>query len=148
MKKLLFFSVITVLLTITVNSYSQVGITSYSVYAFGINSSTDKKITAELKAFANRPLDDLLFEAAFLYNFKPASYHRFSAGLGLNAGPFRGFDHIHAITVPVQIEIFPLQDFKKLSLLFELCPEFIVEHDPELRTLWGIRYSFGGDAGD
>lgn len=82
-------------------------------------------------------------EIDVFYNFKPGAYHRFSVGLGLNALPFGEFDQIQALTIPAQIEIYPLQDFKKLSLLFELTPEFVVEGDINIRSLWGIRYTFG-----
>lgn len=143
MKKLFVFISIAFLLTFSVKSFSQMGVTSYSIYALGINTSQNNMISGELKTFANRAIDDLLMEIDFFYNFKPRTYHRFSVGLGLNAGPFREFDHIHAITIPAQIEIYPLQDFKKLSFLFELTPEIFVEDDLNIRSLWGIRYTFG-----
>ncbi len=117
--------------------------TNYSIYALGINTSQNNMISGELKTFANRAIDDLLMEIDVLYNFKPRTYHRFSGGFGLNTGPFRGDDHIYALTIPAQIEIYPLNDFKKLSLLFELTPEIVVEDDLNIRSLWGIRYSFG-----
>lgn len=119
------------------------GVTSYSIYALGINTSQNKVISGELKTFANRGIDDLLMEIDVFYNFKPRTYHRFSVGVGLNAGPFREYDHIYALTIPAQVEIYPLQDFKKLSFLIELAPELFVEDDVNLRSLWGIRYTFG-----
>jgi len=143
MKKQFVFFAITFLLISSVNSYSQIGVTSYSIYALGVNTIQNKMISGELKTFANRTIDDLLMEIDLFYNFKPKTYHRFSVGLGLNAGPFREFDHINAFTIPAQIEIYPLQDFKKLSLLFELATEIVVESDINIRSLWGIRYTFG-----
>jgi hypothetical protein len=143
MKKKFVFFAITFLVTLSVKSFSQMGVTSYSIYALGINTSQNKLISGELKTFANRNIDDLLMEIDVFYNFKPRTYHRFSVGFGLNAGPFREFDHIYALTIPAQIEIYPLQDFKKLSLLFELTPEIVVEDDLNIRSLWGIRYTFG-----
>lgn len=143
MKKLFVFIAITFLLTISVKSYSQMSVTSYSIYALGINTSQNKMISGEFKTFANRTIDDLLMEIDVFYNFKPRTCHRFSVGLGLNAGPFREFDHIKSFTIPAQIEIYPLQGFKKLSLLFELAPEIVVEDDLNIRSLWGIRYTFG-----
>lgn len=134
---------ITFLVTLSVTSYAQIGVTSYSIYALGVNTSQNKTISGEFKIFANRAFDDLLMEIDVFYNFKPRTYHRFSVGLGLNAGPFRKFDHIHAFTIPAQIEIYPLQDFKNLSLLFELAPEIVIEDDLNIRSLWGIRYTFG-----
>lgn len=143
MKTLFRFTVISILLVFCAGTYAQMGVTSYSIYALGINTSQNKTISGELKTFANRNLDDVLMEIDGFYNFTPGNYHRFSIGLGLCAGPFRGNDHIHALTLPAAIEIYPLQEFKKLSILFELAPEFVVDDDTHLRYLWGIRYSFG-----
>jgi hypothetical protein len=143
MKKLFVFIVITFLLTLSVKSYSQMGVSCYSIYALGINTSQNNMISGELKTFANREIDELLMEIDIFYNFNPKTYHRFSVGLGLNAAPFREFDHIYALTIPSQIEIYPLKDFKKLSLLFELAPQIVVEDDIHIRSLWGIRYTFG-----
>src|SRR5690554_1635271 len=113
--------------------FSQMSVTSYSIYSLGINTSQNKMISGELKIFANRPIDNLIMETDMFYNFKPRAYHRFSVGVGINFGPFYGFDHINAITIPAQLEIFPLQKFKKLSLLLELTPEFIIESDINIR---------------
>ncbi|MDZ7775432.1 MAG: hypothetical protein U5L09_07365 [Bacteroidales bacterium] len=96
-----------------------------------------------MKTFANRSFEDLLVEIDGFYNFKPRKYHRFSIGIGINVGPFRGFDQIHAFTIPASLEVYPLQDFKRISLLFELTPEIIIEDNLNLRSLWGIRYTFG-----
>jgi hypothetical protein len=56
------------------------GVTSYSVYSLGINTSQNKTISGELKTFANRAFEDLLMEADIFYNFEPGTYHRFSIG--------------------------------------------------------------------
>ncbi len=127
----------------SLNSYSQIGITSYSVYALGVNANQDHKISFELKAFANRDMEDLMLEFAPFYNFKSSTYHQFSVGAGLNVQPFTGDDIVYAITIPGQLQIWPLQDFKRLSLVFELAPEFVVDNDVNLRSFWGIRYAFG-----
>lgn len=143
MKKQLVFLSLTFLLAFSTKSFSQIGISTYSIYALGINTSQNKMISGELKTFANKNIEDLLMEIDVYFNFKPREYHRFSIGLGINAGPFRSFDRIHAFTIPAQLEVYPLQNFKKLSLLFELSPEFVVEEDVFIRSLWGIRYTFG-----
>jgi hypothetical protein len=119
------------------------GITSYSIYAIGLNTSQNNRISGEIKTFANRAIEDLDLEVNCFYNFKSRQYHRFSIGLGVNFVPFKDFDRVYALTVPVSLEIFPLQDFKKISLLFELTPEILPEDGVNLRTLWGIRYTFG-----
>jgi hypothetical protein len=143
MKKIFGFIAIAFLLILSDKTYSQIGITSYSIYALGINTSQNKLISGELKLFANRSVYDLSMEIDVFYNFAPKAYHSFSLGLGLNAGLFREFDRFNALTIPVQIQIYPLQDFKKLSLIVELTPEFVVEDDLHIRNLWGIRYRFG-----
>ncbi len=143
MKKLMRLFAVTVFMAMFVNSYSQIGVTSYLNYTLGINTSQNKVISGELKTFANRTIDNLLMEVDIFYNFKPRTYHRFSVGVGLNATPFIGGDIMNAITIPAQLEIYPLQNFKKLSFLFELTPEFVIESDVNLRSLLGIRYTFG-----
>jgi hypothetical protein len=142
MKKLFVLISMTFLLTSSIKSFSQIGVTSYSIYALGINTSQNNIISGELKTFANRSIDDLLMEIDVFYNFKPKTYHRFSIGLGLNMVPGREFDRMHALTIPAQLEVYPLQNFKKLSLLFELTPEIIENYDINIRSLWGIRYTF------
>ncbi len=123
--------------------YSQFGITSYSIYALGINTNQNRMISGEFKTFTNRTFENIAMELDAFYNFKACEYHRFSAGIGLNAFPFAGADQIHSLTFPLELEVFPLKDFKKLSFLFELTPEYVVEEDFNLRYLWGIRYTFG-----
>jgi hypothetical protein len=72
--------VATFMVLICFNSYAQMGVTSYSVYSLGINTSQNKTISGELKTFANRAFEDLLMEADIFYNFEPGTYHRFSIG--------------------------------------------------------------------
>lgn len=144
MKRLKLF-IIPSLLFLSSAIFAQMGVTSYSVYAVGINTSQDKSISGELKVFANKPIEDTDLEISCFYNFKPRQYHRFSAGVGLNFVPFEETDMLYAITIPASIEIFPLQNFKKVSLLFELAPEIFPEDGANLRSLWGIRYTFGGN---
>jgi len=49
MKKNVFIFII--LLFGSIKSFSQISVTSYSIYAFGINTSKEKKINVELKSF-------------------------------------------------------------------------------------------------
>lgn len=137
------FLILFILFTRSIDSFSQIGITSYSINSLGINTSQNNQISGEIKTFANRPLKDVLMEIDGFYNFKPRAYHRFSIGLGVNVAPFRNYDQFHAVTIPAAIEIYPLRDFKKLSLLFELAPEILPENGVNLRSLWGVRYTFG-----
>lgn len=132
-----------VLSFLSMESFSQMGVTSYSIYSIGVNTSQNKRISAELKVFTNRPFEDTFLELDAFYNFKPSPYHRFSLGLGVNTNPFIGDAQFYALTIPVALQIYPLQDFKRLSLLFELTPEIVTEANVNLRSLWGIRYTFG-----
>jgi len=135
--------VLIIMLLVSIKVQSQVGVTAYSIYALGVNTSQNHPISGELKLFTNRNYEELLTEADIFYNFKAREYHRFSVGLGLNIEPFEDYDIIYALTIPASIEIYPLKEFKKLSLLFELAPEIRPEEDLNIRFLWGIRYSFG-----
>lgn len=132
-----------VLSFLSMESFSQMGVTSYSIYSVGVNTSQNKPISGEFKVFANRPLEDVSFEVDAFYNFKPREYHRFSVGLGVNINSISEIDRFYALTIPVALQIYPLQDFKRLSLLVELTPEIVTEANANLRSLWGIRYTFG-----
>ncbi len=130
-------------LSISPNIFAQVGLTSYSVYAIAVNTDQNRRISGELKTFTNRQINEIFMEPAVFYNLKPSKYHRFSFGLGVKLAPLIGDDHIYALTIPVSLEVYPVPDFKKISILFELAPELIVEQSADLRSLWGIRYTFG-----
>ncbi len=122
---------------------AQVGITSYSIFALGVNTDQNKRISGEVKLLGNRNLDIIQLEPTVFYNFKPRAYHRFSLGVGVNFAPFLEFDRVQWFVFPVQLEVYPLQNFKQLSLMFEFSPEIGVEDGVAVRNLWGIRYSFG-----
>lgn len=116
--------------------------TGYTNYVVGINTNKDKPISFEAKVFAYNYVDELPMEFNAFYNFKTREYHRFSVGLGINVSPFRGFDEINSIVIPASLEIFPMKDFKRIAIVFELTPEIRIEDDVVLRSLIGIRYSF------
>lgn len=116
--------------------------TGYTNYVLGINTNKHKTISFEAKVFANNYVDELPMEFNAFYNFKTREYHRFSVGFGINVSPFRGFDEINSIVFPASLEIFPIKDFKRIAVVFELTPEIRIEDDILLRSLIGIRYSF------
>jgi hypothetical protein len=137
--------IILILAFASLNTYAQINLTSYSVYSLGIGTSTDKKISGELKSFLNSSVYDLSFEVSAMYNFKAQEYYRFSAGLGFNFSPFTGGeDEVegNAFTIPCQLEIFPLQNFRQLSFVMELAPQYLLDDEWRFRYLWGIRYAF------
>ncbi len=123
--------------------FAQWGVTSYSIYSFGVNTSQSKKFSLELKVFGNQSIDQSNVEADLFYNFVEKEFHQLSIGLGINILPLGDFDRIHSIAVPFQLQIFPLRDMKKLSFLIEISPEYIPEETLNLRHLWGVRYRFG-----
>jgi len=132
-----------IILSLCFKAQGQVGITDYSIYALAINTSQNHLFSGEMKMFLNRNIEDVLFELDGFFNFKTREYHRFSVGVGINVGPFIEGDPLFALTFPSSLEIYPLKDFKKISLLFELAPELYSEGEVDIRLLWGIRYSFG-----
>ncbi len=139
-----FFLILSVILGMSVSySMAQLSVTSYSIHAIGVNTTHAKALSGEMKVFANREYDDLLMELSLSYNFPSSEYHQFSAGFGINAIPFADAEPLNAFTFPVQLEVFPLQGFKRLSLVFEVAPEWVFEETLGIRTLWGVRYAFG-----
>ena len=134
---IIFFAIV-----VMTNIYSQIEVTSYSIYALGINTSKEKKISGELKSFFNRDIDNTLFELSGMYNFRQKEYYQFSVGAGINLMPFLGYDPINCFTFPVQLQLFPLQNLKQLSFVIELSPELYPEDGASIRHLWGIRYTF------
>jgi len=138
-----FFLVTGVLLAMNVTAYSQIGVSSYSIYSLGISTSKEKRIGGELKSFFNRgDFENTYYELSGMYNFRSKNYHQFSVGVGLNIAPFIGFDHIQSFTFPIQLEVFPLQNFKQLSFVIEIAPEWIIEEPLNMRHLWGLKYTF------
>jgi hypothetical protein len=96
----------------------------------------------ELKANLNLPFKNATFELSGMYNFKEREYHRFSIGLGLIFFPFQERDSYYATSLPLQLEIFPLRDFKRLSFVTEIAPLFASNSETPFRYLLGIRYTF------
>ena len=141
MKKIKYFF-LTLLSSLSIVGYSQISVTGYTYSVLGINTNKYKTLSFEAKVFANNYVDELPMEFNAFYNFKTREYHRFSAGFGINVSPFRGFDEINSIVFPTSLEIFPIKEFKKIAIVFELTPEIRIENDIVLRSLIGIRYGF------
>ena len=49
---------------------------------------------------------------------------------------------MNSIVIPTSLEIFPMKDFKRIAIVFELTPEIRIEDDVVIRSLLGIRYTF------
>lgn len=131
-----------ILFSLSFEIHSQIGISGYTNYVLGINTSKTKAINLEMKIFANNYIEDLPMELNAFYNFKTKEYHRISIGLGINVSPFRSLDQVNSIVIPTSLEIFPIKDFKRIAVVFELTPEIRIEDDVVIRSLLGIRYSF------
>lgn len=147
MRKFISTSIILLILfSFTQNVYSQKGISYYSSNVVGFNMSifkiSENQVSGELKIFANRDLQNISTEIDLLYQFKQKEYHRFAMGIGLKMDPFTEGGDGAAIVTPLSLEFFPFQNFKKVSFLFELTPEFFIEDRTYLRSLVGIKYSF------
>lgn len=142
MKKIKYIFFI-ILFSLSFESYSQIGVTGYTNYVIGINTSKSKAISFEMKVFANNYVEDLPMEFNAFYNFKAREYHRISIGLGINLSPFISPDQVNSIVIPTSLEVFPIKDFKRIAIVFELTPEIRIEDSVYLRSLLGIRYTFG-----
>jgi hypothetical protein len=119
-----------------------VGVTAYFTDILGVSTSKEKMISGELKACLNSSLYDTAFELSGMYNFKAKDYHRLSMGLGVVFSPFRDHDQYDAISIPIQLELFPMQNFKRFSFVMEVAPLWTADSEAAFRYLLGIRYTF------
>ncbi len=126
----------------SLSCFSQVKVTSYSIYALGVSAPFNDLCAGEVKVFTNQgQLKNTSIELSGSYKFVPQPYHQFSVGLGFGLIPESGEDAF--ISAPLSLEIFPIQSFKQLSLVIEVAPEYYFNYENlNLRHLWGIRYSF------
>ena len=141
MKKIIVLFII--LFSLSFEGYSQISVTGYTNYVVGINTNKDKPISFDAKVFAYNYVENLPIELNAFYNFKTKEYHRISIGLGINLSPFSSIDQMNSIVIPTSLEIFPMKDFKRIAIVFELTPEIRIEDEVALRSLLGIRYTFG-----
>ena len=142
MKQINYFFLI-FLFSLSLESYSQISVSGYTNYVVGINTNKEKRISFEAKVFANNYIEDLPMEFNAFYNFKTKEYHRISIGLGVNISPFNTIDQMNSFVIPTSLEIFPMKDFKRIAIVFELTPEIRIEDEVALRSLLGIGYTFG-----
>lgn len=141
MKKKIFLSL---LLCIWIGSsvFSQIGVTAYFGNVLEVNTSKQKKISGGVKVALNNTLFGTSFELSGMYNLKAADYHRFSVGVGVMLAPFQDKDPYCGISIPVQLEVFPLQNFRRLSFVTEVAPQWTADSEAAFRYLAGIRYTF------
>lgn len=146
MKRILLLTSLLVSLLAGGNAYSQVGLTYYNTGIISVNlpvrTLNDNAIASELKIFANRAIKDVSTELDLFYRLKAREYHRFSVGVGFKTDLFTDGGVGNTLLFPMDLEVFPLQEFKRLSVLFELAPEYVFDNDLKLRSLIGLRYTF------
>ena len=142
----LFFkaTIIFVLFCLAQNSYAQVGISYSTGHIVGVDFPLVKNnytLIGQVKLFANRDFDDLSGEFDLLYKFSSREYHRFFVGVGFKTDV--SSEDEAALTIPLCLEIFPFQDFKRFSVVFEVAPEIYFEGDQTLRSILGVKYTLG-----
>lgn len=130
------------------NLSSQVSITGYSTFAIGAETKLYKNLHGEFRVYTNDILNDSNMEVQFYYGFTPSKYHQIRIGAGINGNLFLG--EVYSLQVPLQLHIFPFQDFKRLAFVIEFAPQWTIGNvlgtdTLILRNLWGVRYSFGGE---
>lgn len=127
---------------------SQLTITGYSTFAIGAETKLYKNLSGEFRIYTNEILDETNMEVQFYHGFKSTKYHQIRIGAGINGNLFLG--EVYSLQVPLQLHIFPFQDFKRLAFVIEFAPQWtngnVLGTDTLiLRNLWGVRYSFGGE---
>ncbi|GET23274.1 hypothetical protein [Prolixibacter denitrificans] len=146
MKRLLLLTSLLVSLLAGGSAYSQVGLTYYNTGIISVNlpvrTLNGKAIAGELKVFANRAIKDVSTELDLFYRLKAREYHRFSVGVGFKTDLFTDGGVGNTLVFPMELEVFPLQEFKRLSVVLELAPEYVFDDDVKLRSLIGLRYTF------
>jgi len=146
MKRILLLTSLFVSLLAGGNVYSQVGLTYYNTGIISVNlpvrTLNDNALAAELKVFANRDVKNVSTELDLFYRLKAREYHRFSVGVGFKTDLFTDGGVGNTLLFPIELEVFPLQEFKRLSFLFELAPEIVFDDQVRLRSLIGLRYTF------
>lgn len=137
------FIALSLLLSLAVNSYSQIGASYYIHDVFGINARLfnigKSDIAGEAKIFSNK--SEIFTEIDALFRFAPGKYHQLGFGLGLNMGiDYESYQFL----LPISLEVFPFKEFKRASFLLELSPGMGWEGDDYfVRGLIGIRYIMG-----
>ncbi|WP_299012416.1 hypothetical protein [uncultured Polaribacter sp.] len=127
------------LLFITYYSNAQFKATGYFDKEIGISYAFNNKLQTELRINDNLGID-FNTELSLLYKFVNKSNYNFNTGLGVSFFPFTGAD-LQSVYLPVQLEIFPVQNNKNLALVLESAYH-LDDFENGLRNTVGIRYIF------
>ena len=76
------FAIALIIIFSITKTKAQLGVSTYSLEAFGINTSSKYFFSADVKIFANREYEYMNFDFSCLYNFKQKTYHRLAIGAG------------------------------------------------------------------
>jgi hypothetical protein len=143
-----------ILLSLVRPAYTQVGVSLYTDfhpqgYILSVNTSKSKPFSAELKSIINKGFD---FELDGFYNIKRNSSYQVSIGLGLGIDDGKVqwndyyYDYLKTVILPIQLELFPFKNAKKVSFTLEIAPYTFLEEEmfyhPSIRHLLGVKYSF------
>ncbi|HZV68515.1 MAG TPA: hypothetical protein VFG10_03195 [Saprospiraceae bacterium] len=121
---------------------AQLFISNFEKFGLGIGTRSAQPFILEARIGTNNRLVDTRIELAGLYQLQDETYHSISAGIAIALSPFADVTNI-GLTIPVQLEIFPIPDFKRIALFIEAGPEFLLDQDEvDLRHTWGFRYYF------
>jgi len=141
-----------IIFSIKEKSYAQIGISSYNFDVIAVNfdliKTDNSSLVVEIKQFAKYDnwgdtKGDTSTELDLHYKFKKREYHRFSIGVGFKGELFHESGENNVI-FPLGLEVFPIPNFKKISLQYECAPGISTTGENlSLRNLIGIRYSFG-----
>jgi len=154
MKKCFVYFVMLVCLGLSNYSHGQISVTAYSHDVVGLGLNHDKLFSSELKYFSDRSFGNGLgiIELDGFLNFKKQRFHQLSIGMGLNFQSDFG-NVINAVTMPINISLYPFKDFQKtsflnrLSFVVQLIPEYYPTYDYfgdcwNASSLIGVRYKF------
>lgn len=133
---------ISMMIFLCLNGFSQLS-TSFnysSVSRIGLGYQFSGKIWTELRIISNTIDEEFSPEVILGFNIVKKERHSVYAGLGVNLNVLSG------ISVPVGVEIFPIESFDRLSLRIEFEPTYTAfDSDNKLWLLScaGIKYRFG-----
>jgi len=139
------------ILFISFNIYSQFSISYYggSENKVGVAYNSNKRIWLEITGYQktvfklssnNIYIDkSIYFEGGIYYNFFKTDYLNFNTGV---CGYVDDGGYYWGLGIMPGIQVFPLQNFKNLSLHIETFLYFDDYEEFNLKNYWGIRYTF------
>jgi hypothetical protein len=139
MKKLLFIGFIFV----SINCFSQFGITGYIENAYGLNYKLTNRINTDIRIYANqRVYRRIPVEINVTFDIFHKDKFNFYTGLGIIVDPIKGSDNLENFVLPIGFEIKPIESLKNISLIMEIEPTIHLEDNFTVYKFFGLRYSF------